>query len=215
MKRVRGPLGLLLVFLTGSLAAQDAAPRSRNVGIVALVSDAAVHKELKLVDSQASALRMAAAESKQGLQSVQRVEPIQERRKQRSKINRALRSVIATTLNKAQRRRLLEIEIQWTSGAWIVARPVVAALLELTPEQRRSIRELAVQSRDRNEALRAARTQANRRQTQKKTVAVLVAARQAAVKLLTDEQQEKWKQAQGEPFALPRKPTAKKKSVTE
>ncbi len=72
MNRITLPLSLLLVFplMLPVQAQKNGRQRNRNVGIAALVSHSAVHKELKLKDEQATALKQAAEESRKGWQSL-------------------------------------------------------------------------------------------------------------------------------------------------
>ena len=205
MKRITLPLSLLLTFLlTLPAQAQERRQRSRNVGIAALVSHPVASMELKLKDEQTAALKQAAEEARKGFQAARQLKDDAARRTKNNEVNRKLRRVIAKTLNAEQRTRLLQIELQWSTGAWILRRAEVSKTLELTQDQRREIRDLAQQSQKTTQALRSSQNDDNRQEIQKKIAAVLAEARKAALKLLTEEQQKKWKQAMGEPFELPR-----------
>ena len=120
-------------------------------------------------------------------------------------MNQKLRGVIAETLNEEQKQRLLQIELQWSSGAAILLRAEVSKALELTREQRRQIRELSKNMQESVLELRASQNDDNRQEVQRKIIAVLAKTREAALQLLTDEQQKKWKKAKGETFELPRR----------
>ena len=206
MKRITLPLSLLLIFsLMLPVLAQERRQRSRNVGIVGLVAHAAVHKELKLKDEQATALKQAVEEARKGFQAARQVKDDEARRKQNNGVNQKLRGVIAKTLDTEQRTRLLQIELQWSSGAWILRRTEVSKTLELTKDQRREIRDLAQKSQKTTKALRSSQNDDNRQEIQKKITAILAETREAALKLLTEEQQKKWRKALGEPFELPRR----------
>jgi hypothetical protein len=205
MKRITLPLSLLLTFLlTLPAHAQERRQRSRNVGIAALVSHPAVSKELKLKDEQTVALKQAAEEARKDFQAARQLKDDAARRTKNNEADQKLRGVIAKTLNAEQRTRLLQIELQWSTGAWILRRAEVSKTLELTQDQRREIRDLAQQSQKTTQALRSSQNDDNRQEIQKKITAILAETRKAALKLLTEEQQKKWKQAMGEPFELPR-----------
>ncbi|MFQ5733991.1 MAG: hypothetical protein ACE5KM_18795 [Planctomycetaceae bacterium] len=205
MNRITLPLSLLLILpLTLSVQAQKRRRRNRNVGITTLIAHPAVHRELKLKDEQKTALKQAAAEARKGFQASQKLKD-QARRTRNREVNQKLRGVIAKTLNEEQRQRLLQIELQWSSGSWIINRADVAKALELTRDQRRQIRDLSKNMQESIQKLRASRNDDNRRDVQRKINAVLANAREAAIKLLTDEQRKKWKKARGETFELPRR----------
>jgi hypothetical protein len=198
------PLSLLLIFsLTIPSQAQQSRERSRNVGIVTLVSHPAVSKELKLKDEQTAALKQAAEEARKGIQAARQLKDDAARRTKNNEANQKLRGVIAKTLNAEQRTRLLQIELQWSAGAWILRRMEVSKMLELTKDQRQELLELAQKSRKTTQELRATQNDDNRQEVQRKIAAALFYTRESALKLLTEEQQKKWKKAIGEPFELP------------
>ena len=205
MCRIRLPLSLLLVlFLMLPVHAQKRRQRNRNVGITTLIAHPAVHKELKLKDEQRTALKEAAAEARKGVQATRKLKDKARRTKNRE-VNQKLRGVIAKTLNEEQKQRMLQIELQWSSGAWILRRAEVSKALELTREQRREIRELAKKSQQTTRKLRATRNDGNRAEVQRKIAAALFYTRESALKLLTEEQKKNWKKVLGEPFELPRR----------
>ena len=205
MYRIRLPLSLLLVlFLMLPVHAQKRRQRNRNVGITTLIAHPAVHKELKLKDEPKTALKEAAAEARKGLQATRKLKDKARRTKNRE-LNQKLRGVIAKTLNEEQRQRLLQIELQWSSGSWILQRADVFKILELTKEQRQQVRELSKSMNETVQKLRSSQNDDNRQEVQRKIIAVLAKAREAALKLLTDEQKKKWKKAKGETFELPRR----------
>ena len=205
MNRITLSLSLLLVlFLVLPVQAQKRRQRNRNVGIVTLIAHPAVHEELKLKDDQKTALKEASAEARKGFQATRKMKDAARRTKNRE-VNQNLRGVIAKTLNAKQKQRLLQIELQWSSGSWIINRTEVSKTLELTREQRRQIRELNKKLQKTPQELRASRNDDNRRGIQEKIITVLAKTREAALKLLTDEQQKKWKKAKGETFELPRR----------
>ena len=204
MKRITLPLSLLLTFLlTLPAQAQERRQRSRNVGIATLVSHPAVSKELKLKDEQTAALAQAAEEARKGFQAARQLKDDAARRTKNNEANQKLRGVIAKTLNAEQRTRLLQIELQWSAGAWILRRMEVSKMLELTKDQRQELLELAQQSQKTTKQLRATQNDDNRQDVQRQIAATLIHTRESALKLLTAEQQKKWKKANGEPFELP------------
>ncbi len=205
MNRITLPLSLLLVIslMLPVQAQKNGRQRNRNVGIAALVSHPAVHKELKLKDEQVTALKQAAEESRESAQATRQLKDDDARRRKNNEANQKLRGTIAKTLNAEQRTRLLQIELQWRSGAWILRRPQVSKMLELTKGQRQEILELARKSQKTTQKLRATQNDDNRQEVQRKIAAALFDTRESALKLLTEEQQKKWKKAKGEQFELP------------
>lgn len=209
MNRITLSLSLLLV-LPVALPAQAQKKQSgfRNLGITGLAAHRAVHKELKLSDEQAAALKQAAAEARKGFQESQKLKG-QARREKSQPVSAKLRAAINKTLNPEQKKRFLQLEIQY-SGSWIFQRKDVGTALELTKEQRREVRKIAKEARETADKLRETITDENRREVQQKITSSAGKARAAAIKLLTDDQQKKWKQVTGKPFELPRRGRKKK-----
>lgn len=204
-------LPLVLLFVASTTAeAQKPRQRNRNVGILVLVAHPKVHQELKLNDEQKSALKKAVAEARQQTKEYRKLEAEARRTKSRQ-TTQALRKTVAETLNADQADRLSQIELQYSTGAWIVIRKDVARKLNLTREQRREIRDLGKTSGELVRKLRAASNDDNRKANQQKITAALAKARKDALALLTAEQKEKWNKAKGEPFELPRRKRNRKK----
>ena len=209
MHGVRFSLPLLLVLLFLQPAeAQKGRTRSRNLGISTLAGNSRVHKELKLSDEQKAALKKAAAETRTAVKAAQGLEE-QQRGKKNREATRKLRAVISGTCSEKQQKRLFQIEIQYTSGSWMLMRQELSGVLKLTKDQRRQIREVSRTSQGKVKKLRKTRNDDNRQEVQLKINALLGQARKDAVKLLTEEQQKSWKAASGEVFEL--RPAKKKK----
>jgi len=204
-------LHLTIVFLFTILATVQGADQekpSRNRGIVVLADSPAVHKELKLTERQVADVNKAVTEARQQLQKARQLSSASQRREKQSDATRALRDVLARSLDDAQNKRLFQIEIQWTSGAWMLLRQELRPVLELSKETRAAIRDLAFKSRDDTERLRAQLQPESRKETQQKIRKLLGDSRAAALKLLTPAQKQKWEAAKGAEFKLP---VAKKK----
>ena len=176
---------------------------SRNRGIVVLADSPEVHQELKLVEQQVASVTRAVATARAQLQQARQVTDTSQRRQKQSDATKALRNQLATALKQEQRERLFQIEIQWTSGAWMLLRQELRPVLELSKETRASIRELAIKSRDGAAQLRAQQKPDNKKETQQKIRKLLAEARIASVKLLTPAQKQKWEAAKGTEFNLP------------
>ena len=204
-------LSIIAVMCVSAEAQKKGRKRNRNVGITTLAGHAAVHKELKLSDKQVVAIAEAVAVARKGFQASRKLKG-EERRKKGRDVNRKLRATIAETLNDDQRKRFLQIEIQWSSGSWIVGRQEVAKMLELTREQRVNIRKISQDMQQSVQKLRASTTDDNRQEIQRKVNTVLAKAREAALKVLSDEQRAKWKKVRGETFELPRRNRKKKQN---
>ena len=212
MYAVRFSLPLPLVLLCLQPAeAQKGRTRSRNVGIGTLSGNRLVHQELKLSDEQKAALKKAATETRAAIKAAQGLEE-QERSRKNREATQKLRAAIASTCNDKQQKRLFQIEIQYTSGSWMLMRKELSDVLKLTKEQRQKIRDVSRAMQGEVRKLRESRNDENRRDVQSKINALLTRARKDAVKLLTEEQQKNWKAASGEAFELwPAKNKKKKK----
>jgi len=203
MCAVRFSLSLLLVLLClhPAQAQKPGRTRSRNVGIGTLSGHRLVHQELKLSDEQKATLKKAATETRAANKAAQGLEE-QERSRKNREATQKLRAAIASTCNDKQQKRLFQIEIQYTSGSWMLTRKELSGVLKLTKEQRRQIREVSRAMQGKVRKLRESRTDENRRDVQSKINALMAQARKDAVKLLTEEQQANWKAASGEAFEL-------------
>lgn len=203
---IRWLLCLYVVMFSGiPLAAESASQQkpSRNRGIVVLADSPAVHKELKLIEKQVATVTTAVSAARQQLQQARQLADTTQRRQKQSDATKVLRTTLAAALNEEQRKRLFQIEIQWTSGAWMLLRTELRSVLELSKETRASIRDLAITSRDAAARLRAQQKPDNKKETQQKIRRLLAEARVASVKLLSAAQKQKWEAAQGAAFQLP------------
>lgn len=203
---IRWLLCLYVVMFSGIPLAAEAASQqkpSRNRGIVVLADSPAVHKELKLIEKQVATVTTAVSAARQQLQQARQLADTTQRRQKQSDATKVLRTTLAAALNEEQRKRLFQIEIQWTSGAWMLLRTELRSVLELSKETRASIRDLAITSRDAAARLRAQQKPDNKQETQQKIRRLLAEARVASVKLLSAAQKQKWEAAQGAAFQLP------------
>lgn len=214
MNRIKISLSLLLLLLVLQPAqAQKGRQRSRNLGILTLASNPAVFRDLKLNDEQKTTLKKATTTARAENKSTQGLEE-EARSQKRRQITKKLRGVISRTCDDTQQKRLFQIEIQWTSGSWMLLRPELSSVLKLTKEQRRQIREMSKASQLKARKIRATGDDSNRREVQRKVDELLAQVRQDAIKLLTAEQQKSWKTAHGKAFEFPQRKKAKKKSQT-
>ena len=94
-------------------------------------------------------------------------------------INQAEASWLKTRLSDAQRKRLVQIDLQWEGPSALISRPIVADHVGITPEQRKGLLNAIAQSnlqRDRTGDWRESEHQLALQ----------------ALKLLSKEQQERW-----------------------
>ena len=209
MRPFRFPLSLFLVLLLlQSVQAQQARQRSKNLGFAALTGNSAVHKELNLSPEQEATLQKASADARQAIQTAQSLEDKTRLQKNRQ-ANQKLREVISKTCNQEQQQRLFQIEIQWSTGSWMLLRPELTSTLNLSPEQIRQIRGLSQKSQEKVRQLRKSRNDQTRQEIQGKINALLSETRTTAVQLLDSAQQLDWKMAQGKAFELPPRKKAK------
>tara|TARA_B100001123_G_scaffold257100_1_gene286633 strand:+ start:4841 stop:5473 length:633 start_codon:yes stop_codon:yes gene_type:complete len=198
----RLPIVLLFAIPVTAQGADQQKP-NRNRGIVVLADSPAVHKELKLTERQVADVNKAVTEARQQIQKARQLSSASQRREKQSDATRALRDVLARSLDEAQHKRLFQIEIQWTSGAWMLLRQELRPVLELSKETRAAIRDLAFKSRDDTERLRAQLQPERRKETQQEIRKLLGESRAAALKLLSPSQKQKWEAAKGAEFKLP------------
>lgn len=209
MNGIRFSLSLFLfLLLLQPVDAQKPRVRSRNLGITTLVLNPLVHQELKLSDEQKASLKKVGSETRKAFTAAQALED-QERKQKTRQATKNLRATILKTCSDKQQKRLFQIEIQYTSGSWMLLRQELSGVLKLTKDQQRQIREASRTSQQKVVKLRETRNDDNRQEVQRKINAVLGQARQDAVKLLTEEQQKSWKAAHGEAFEV--RPAKKKK----
>ena len=211
MNRLRISLSflLLLLLLQPVNAQKKPRVRSRNLGITTLVLNPLVHQELKLTDEQKASRKKAGSETKKAVSAAKDLED-QERKQKTRQATKNLRAAIQKTCSDQQQKRLFQIEIQYTSGSWMLLRSELSGVLKLTKDQQRQIREVSKTSQLKVVKLRETRNDDNRQDIQRKINAVLGQARQGGVKLLTEEQQKSWKAAHGKAFEV-RPPKKKKK----
>ena len=107
----------------------------------------------------------------------------------RRAIDEAQESWLRTSLSEAQRKRLLEIDLQWEGASALKSRPVVADHLGLTNEQRARLAE-AIAERDHQRDADADLFESEKQLT--RTVRAM----------LTQEQQDRWKAMLGHSFTL-------------
>jgi len=199
-------LGLLLL---QSVQGQQARQRSKNLGFAALTGNSALHKELNLSSEQQATLQKASTDARQAIQAAQNLEDKARLQKNRQ-ANQNLREVISKTCNQEQQQRLFQIEIQWSTGSWMLLRSELASTLNLSPEQIRQIRSLSQKSQEKVRQLRKSRNDQNRQEVQDKINSLLAETRTNALQLLDCAQQLAWKMAQGKTFELPPRKKAKK-----
>ena len=190
---------------------KDAIPKhKRTVPFARLIRHKAVLKELEATEEQTKKLQDIAAKAQKAVRAATKLKG-DERRKAARDANREMRSAVAETLKENQQKRLLQIELQYTSGSWIVARKKVAELIDLSRDQKKKIRQISTKMSADVRKLREAQDDTNKQETQRKVAARLAAGQKAALAELSPEQLQKWKVAQGKAFKLPRGKRGKKK----
>jgi len=114
----------------------------------------------------------------------------------RKAIDEAQRLWFEAHLTAHQQNRLLQIDLQWEGPSALVNRPLVAEMLNLTPEQRATLKQ-AVAQRD------AARASHTHTPAHEQTLA------KQALSVLTSSQKERWRVMLGNPF-VPQLASSKK-----
>jgi hypothetical protein len=109
----------------------------------------------------------------------------------RAAIDQAQEQWLKTRLSEAQRKRLIEIDLQWEGPAALISRPVVGEYLQLSPEQRDRVGDVVAECKRRRDAGESARV----------CVPRLFHETRA---LLTPEQAERWKTMLGPPAEFTR-----------
>jgi hypothetical protein len=108
---------------------------------------------------------------------------------ERREIDEQQRQWIETRLSESQRKRIVQIDLQWEGPSALVSRPAVAELLELTPEQITTLKKVVVESRGRLD------------KGESKTTVEGELARQTLA-TLSEAQKLRWKAMLGQPIQL-------------
>ncbi len=164
-------------------------------GIVGLLAQKSVQEELKLSEDQvkqATQLVEKQRESLGGLRELSR----EERQKKIEEQTGANKTAVAGILKEDQLKRLNQISLQQRGGRALVD-PQVAEALSLTSEQKDRVK--SIQESVQGE-MRALFQGGDRQAAQQKLAEIRKTSDEKLLRVLTPEQQGKWKELTGEPF---------------
>lgn len=163
-----------------------------GVGVMLLLGQESVQKELKLSDEQVKKIQELGTKQREAFQGLRDLSQ-EERRTKMQELTKANDKAIGEILKPDQLKRARQIALQ-RQGAAAVLNEEVAKTLNITDDQKQKIREIQTKSREELQGVgfdedgRKKREEV-RKQTNEKAMAVLTA-----------EQKAKLKEMQGEPF---------------
>jgi hypothetical protein len=186
-------------------------PAGFGGGLVWLLDAEALHQDLNLSEDQAARFRQIAEKFRQqsrdqapGAAGANR-DRIEGSRQQASQRAQEIEQQVAAVLDSGQLRRLKQIELQQQvrfSAPTALLQPTAAEALQLTPDQRRELGDLASELQTKRNALFQDLRERGRRMSDRRSEMDELAdeAFRKATALLTPDQQDKLKQVMGEPF---------------
>jgi Spy/CpxP family protein refolding chaperone len=158
-----------------------------------LLGQKSVQDELKLTDDQVAKIKAAGEKQREALGGGLSREEAQQKRQELAKENEKL---VADLLKPDQAKRLKQISLQ-VQGARALANPDIAKQLNITEDQKRQIQEIQQEA---GQQLQGLFQGGDREAAQKKMAEVRKSTNEKVMKLMTADQQAKWKEMTGEPF---------------
>lgn len=165
-----------------------------------LLTVKSVQEELKMTEDQVAKVKDAGEKMRASFQGLQGLSE-EERGKKMAEMRKESEKAIADILKPEQAKRLHQIALQ-QAGAAAVARPEVAKELNLSDEQKKKIETIQEESGKETAKLRPQQgaTDEERQEARKKMTELRTKANEDVMKVLSEEQQAKWKMLCGEPF---------------
>lgn len=162
---------------------------------VMLLRQKSVRDELKMKNDQARAIHNFGDQQWKKAQEIEKLAPDQ-RRARYDVLTRENEQFLNQSLDPNQRRRLDEVSLQ-IAGLLLATSPRVATQLRLTPQQQQELMRHQNEARNElNEAVRA-KGKEGREERMKQ---LRETSRKRLLEVLTDEQEQKWKQMTGAAF---------------
>jgi hypothetical protein len=196
-------LGLALLLAEPS-AAQDKDKKKGNrgggFGVVGLLTNESVQKELKLGDEQIEKAKKAAEELRgkfrEDAAKLKDATPA-ERAEFVQKVSDEAYKVLNDVLKPEQVKRLKQIELQQTG----LSSPAAQKALKLTDEQKEKVKKIAEETtQKRREIMKEA--QGDFKGAMEKVATLTKESHEKEGAVLTDEQKKQWKEMTGEPFQI-------------
>ncbi len=192
----------LFVLVTSDAMAQPGGGRGRGprggFGEAMLLQQASVQNELKLSDEQIQKVTELAEKQREAFAGLGDLDP-EERREKFAEAQTSQREELAKILSAEQGQRLKQIAWQ-QSGPQALANPEVATALELSDEQKQAVETAQTDMREQMRELFAGGPDGDREAAREKMAELQKAASEKLDKVLTPEQQTKFKELLGTPF---------------
>jgi Spy/CpxP family protein refolding chaperone len=180
-----------------AMAQRQRQPRGGGgFGPAALLSQESVQKELKLSDDQVKKVKDLGEKSREAFSKLRDLDR-EERTKKMQEINKETTKALSSILTKDQSKRLREINLQ-VQGTRAFNNPEVAKELNITDEQKKQLQDLNAGARE--EITKIFQGEGSREEKAKKMAEFNKAQQAKALKVLTSEQQKKWKEMTGKAF---------------
>jgi Spy/CpxP family protein refolding chaperone len=180
-----------------AMAQRQRQPRGGGFGGPAfLLTQESVQKELKLSDDQVKKIKDVGEKSREAFGKLRDLDR-EERTKKMQEINKETTKALSTILSKDQAKRLKEISLQ-RLGARAFSNAEVAKELNITDEQKKQIQDINAATRE--EMTKIRQGEGSREEKAKKVAEYTKTVQAKLMKVLTDEQQKKWKTMTGKPF---------------
>jgi Spy/CpxP family protein refolding chaperone len=162
---------------------------------VFLLTQKSVQDELKTSDEQNTKVKELADKQRDGLKGLRELSR-EERQKKMEEATKATEKAVAEILKPEQTKRLKQIQLQ-QQGPRAFARPETATALKLTDEQKDKVKSIQEDARkEQRELFKGGPGE----ETRKKAEELRKTTQEKLLKVLTEEQQSKWKELTGEPF---------------
>jgi Spy/CpxP family protein refolding chaperone len=168
---------------------------------VMLLNQKSVQEDLKLTDDQVKKVAEAGKQMREKFGELANLEG-EERAKKAQELRKESDKTVAGILTKEQTKRLQEIRRQVMfrfMGAVVLSTPEVAKELNLTDDQKKQLRTIQEEA---GKELRKIREDAgdNREEARKKIAEHMKGVNAKLMKVLTSDQQTRWKEMTGKPF---------------
>jgi hypothetical protein len=170
-------------------------PGGGQLNAIMLLSQPSVQKDLKMTEEQVAKVKKALKSRQAVREELKDLDP-EARAKRLAEITKENDKLAAEILNADQTKRLRQIYLQ-QQGVNALTQPEIANELKLTDEQKKKLQDVQKKAAAQVQALR--RPGAGE-EAMEKIGELTKAFNEEAQKILTDEQKAKWKQLTGEPF---------------
>ncbi len=198
MRRVVAVVAVALLAGAAARGEEKKAPSLPALPIHQLIVIEVVQQELGLKEDQKKALQDVAAEAREALRGVNRLEQAERQRKQRE-VREKVQGVLTKQLSEEQQKRLQQINLQQTGPLALQQLRDLAEKLNITQEQRQKMREIG---RELQQGITKLREDNRGAELAEKIGKARAEAAGKVAGALTDEQKKMWKEMLGKEFDI-------------